>query len=105
MENPQNMLGNSDDAWIRKYRAAMDSVPLRQSKVDQLREIADRFRGLLASKAARVLERWSAYYLVKNHRPVKVRTAAPPHPTLHPRKLARPMLAGVVRSRTDVGQG
>jgi hypothetical protein len=103
METPPNMLGNSDDAWIRKYRAAMDSVPIHHSKIDQLREIADRIRALLASKIAHMLEQFS-YHLVKSHRPVAGRTSAPPQPNLQPRKLARPMLAGVVRSRTVAGQ-
>ncbi len=89
METPKSNFSKSDEAWIQKYRAALNSVPIHHSKIDQLREIADQVRALLASKADHMQERWGSYNVVKTNRLAPAQTAASPQLTTPSPKVAR----------------
>jgi hypothetical protein len=104
MEHPTDM-PSSDDVWIQKFRTALDSAPVRHSRIERLREIAYHARAVLALKGANMVERCVEYGVLKTHRIGWVRASASPQPNTPSRKLARPFLTGVVRSSgVDAGQ-
>ncbi len=59
MDNSKQHINNNDDAWIQKYRAALDSAPIHRSMREQLRRLLEDARTLLALKGAKMLERYS----------------------------------------------
>ncbi len=63
MDNSKQHINDNDDAWIAKYRAALDSAPIRHSMREQLRRLLEDARTLLALKGAKMLERYSSSVL------------------------------------------
>ncbi len=49
---------DAEDAWIEKYRRALDTAPVEPARRARLDEILARLTKNLASKIGRVLDRW-----------------------------------------------
>jgi len=53
MEPQGNNPGTTEDLWIAKYRAAMDKIPVQQSRLEKVRAIVESAWQAVASQAGK----------------------------------------------------
>ena len=66
MTRDRTHLKDADEAWIAKYRAALEQDPVEQSRYMKVREALNLAHTLALSHISRILDRWPRAHLQRS---------------------------------------